>query len=115
MNQLRRGGHKSIRLGFHELAYDIKGMLALGEVATAPESIWSHFWQPLGQRLCSLGLLPFHEGIQQATLAHAHLADAAVTDSDLLHDRSGDAKVDRSRQPMLRVYCSLRSCHGCYG
>ena len=35
MNLLRRGGYRSIRRGFRELAYDIKGMLALGGVATA--------------------------------------------------------------------------------
>jgi predicted transposase YbfD/YdcC len=33
MNLLRRGGYRSIRQGFRELAYDIKGMLALGGVA----------------------------------------------------------------------------------
>jgi predicted transposase YbfD/YdcC len=35
MNLLRRGGYRSIRQGFRELAYDIKGMLALGGVTTA--------------------------------------------------------------------------------
>lgn len=30
------GGHRSIRMGLRELAYDIKGMLALGGV-TMPE------------------------------------------------------------------------------
>ena len=35
MNLLRRGGYRSIRQGFRELAYDIKAMLALGGVATA--------------------------------------------------------------------------------
>ena len=35
MNLLRRGGYRSIRQGLRELAYDIKGMLALGGVATA--------------------------------------------------------------------------------
>jgi len=30
MNLLRRGGYRSIRQGFRELAYDIKGILALG-------------------------------------------------------------------------------------
>jgi len=43
MNLLRRGGYRSIRQGFWELAYDIKGMLALGGVATAPETTRSHF------------------------------------------------------------------------
>ena len=35
MNLLRRGGYRSIRQGFRELAYDIKEMLALGDVAIA--------------------------------------------------------------------------------
>ena len=35
MNLLRRGGYRSIRQGFRELAYDIKGMLALGGVRLA--------------------------------------------------------------------------------
>jgi predicted transposase YbfD/YdcC len=35
MNLLRRGGYRSIRQGFRELAYDITGMLALGGVRTA--------------------------------------------------------------------------------
>ncbi len=35
MNLLRLGGYRSIRQGFRELAYDIKGMLALGGVTTA--------------------------------------------------------------------------------
>ena len=35
MNLLRLGGYRSIRQGFRELAYDIKGLLALGGVATA--------------------------------------------------------------------------------
>jgi predicted transposase YbfD/YdcC len=35
MNLLRRGGYRSVRQGLRELAYDIKGMLALGGVATA--------------------------------------------------------------------------------
>jgi hypothetical protein len=30
VNLLRCIGYRSIRQGFHELAYDIKGMLALG-------------------------------------------------------------------------------------
>ena len=34
MNLLRRGGYRSIRQGLRELANDIKGMLALGGVAT---------------------------------------------------------------------------------
>ena len=33
MNLLRRGGYHSIRQGLRELAYDIKGMLALGGVS----------------------------------------------------------------------------------
>ena len=35
MNLLRRGGYRSIRQGFRDLAYDIKGMLALGGVTAA--------------------------------------------------------------------------------
>ena len=35
MNLLRLGGYRSIRHGLRELAYDIKGMLALGGVTTA--------------------------------------------------------------------------------
>ncbi|MCP9889243.1 transposase [Cyanobium sp. ATX 6A2] len=35
MNLLRRGGYRSIRKGFRELAYDIKGILAPGGVTTA--------------------------------------------------------------------------------
>ncbi len=35
MNLLRRGGHRSVRKGFRELAYDIKGILALGGVQLA--------------------------------------------------------------------------------
>ena len=35
MNLLRRGGYRSIRQGLRELAYDIKGMLALGGVTMA--------------------------------------------------------------------------------
>ncbi len=38
MNLLRRGGYRSIRQGFRELAYDIKGILALGDV-TAPQDM----------------------------------------------------------------------------
>jgi hypothetical protein len=38
MNLLRRGGYRSIREGFRELAYDIKGMLALGGVATTADT-----------------------------------------------------------------------------
>jgi predicted transposase YbfD/YdcC len=36
MNLLRQGGYRSIRQGLRELAYDIKGMLALGGVTTTP-------------------------------------------------------------------------------
>jgi hypothetical protein len=36
MNLLPRGGYRSIRQGFRELAYNIEGMLALGGVAMAP-------------------------------------------------------------------------------
>jgi predicted transposase YbfD/YdcC len=35
MNLLRRGGYRSIRHGLRELAYDIKGILALGGVTIA--------------------------------------------------------------------------------
>ena len=35
MNLMRRGCYRSIRQGLRELAYDIKGMLALGGVASA--------------------------------------------------------------------------------
>ena len=35
MNLLRCGGYRSIRQGFRELAYDIQGMLALGDVTMA--------------------------------------------------------------------------------
>lgn len=42
MTLLRRGGYRSIRQVFRELAYDIKGMLALGGVATASSTAWSH-------------------------------------------------------------------------
>ncbi len=38
MNLLRRGGYRSIRQGLRELAYDIKGMLALGGVAATQPS-----------------------------------------------------------------------------
>ena len=34
MNLLRRDGYRSIRQGLGELAYDIKGMLALGGVSS---------------------------------------------------------------------------------
>ena len=34
MNLLRRGGYRSNHQGLRELAYDIKGMLALGGVAS---------------------------------------------------------------------------------
>jgi predicted transposase YbfD/YdcC len=36
MNRLRRGGYRSIRQNLRELAYEIKGMLALGGMATEP-------------------------------------------------------------------------------
>lgn len=36
MNLLRLRGYRSIRQGLRELAYDIRGMLALGGVATPP-------------------------------------------------------------------------------
>ena len=36
MNLLRRGGYRSIRQGLRDLAYDIKGMLALGGMAMEP-------------------------------------------------------------------------------
>jgi predicted transposase YbfD/YdcC len=39
MNLLRRGGYRSIRQGIRELAYDIKGMLALGGVTAAAGTI----------------------------------------------------------------------------
>ena len=35
MNLLRSGGYRSIRRGLRKLAYDIKGMLALGGVEIA--------------------------------------------------------------------------------
>jgi hypothetical protein len=35
MNLLRRGCYRSIRQGLWELAYDIKGLMALGGVTTA--------------------------------------------------------------------------------
>jgi predicted transposase YbfD/YdcC len=37
MNLLRRGGYRSIRQGFRELAYDIEGILTLGGVAAVPQ------------------------------------------------------------------------------
>ena len=43
MNLLRRGGYRSIRQGFRELAYDVKRMLALGGVATTADTAWLHF------------------------------------------------------------------------
>ena len=43
MNLMRRGGYRSIRQGFRELAYDIQGTLALGGVHTATSSAGSHF------------------------------------------------------------------------
>lgn len=39
MNLLRRGGYRSIRQGLRELAYDIKGMLALGGVAPLQDNL----------------------------------------------------------------------------
>jgi len=39
MNLLRRGGYRSIRRGLRELAYDIRGMLALGGVQLAGERL----------------------------------------------------------------------------
>ena len=36
MNLLRSGGCRSIRQGLRELAYDIKGILALGGMAAEP-------------------------------------------------------------------------------
>ena len=42
MNLLRRGGYRSIRQGLRELAYDIKGMLALGGVTTVNAMTRSH-------------------------------------------------------------------------
>ena len=38
MNLLRRAGYCSIRQGLRELAYDIKGVLGLGGVATTQTS-----------------------------------------------------------------------------
>ncbi len=38
MNPLRRAGYRSIRQGLRELAYDIKGILALGGVVTRTSS-----------------------------------------------------------------------------
>jgi hypothetical protein len=38
MNLLRRGGYRSIRQGLRELAYDIKGILALGGVTPLEET-----------------------------------------------------------------------------
>jgi hypothetical protein len=32
-NLLRRAGYRSIRQGFQEVAYDIRGMLALGDAS----------------------------------------------------------------------------------
>jgi hypothetical protein len=39
MNLLRRGGYRSIRRSIRELAYDIKGMLALGGIQLADNRI----------------------------------------------------------------------------
>ncbi len=38
MHLLRQGGYRSIRQGLRELAYDIKGMLALGGVTTTGDT-----------------------------------------------------------------------------
>jgi predicted transposase YbfD/YdcC len=46
MNLLRRGGYRSIRQGLRELAYDIKGMLALGGVTTPAPRLDRTFRQP---------------------------------------------------------------------
>ena len=43
MNLLRGCGYRSNRQGLRELAYDIKGMLALGGVTTASAMALSHF------------------------------------------------------------------------
>ena len=43
MNLLRRAGYRSIRQGLRELAYDIKGMLALGGVAAPASTSQAHF------------------------------------------------------------------------
>ena len=46
MNLLRRGGYRSIRQGFRELAYDIQGMLALGCVTMTERNLNQTFRQP---------------------------------------------------------------------
>ncbi len=38
MQLLRQGGYRSLRLGLRELAYAIKGMLALGGVTTTGDT-----------------------------------------------------------------------------
>jgi hypothetical protein len=43
MSLLRGGGYRSIRQGFEKFAYELKGMLALGDVTTAFCRTWSHF------------------------------------------------------------------------
>lgn len=45
MNLLRRGGYRSIRQGFRELAYDIQGMLALGGVTMTERNLDQTFRQ----------------------------------------------------------------------
>jgi len=50
MNLLRRGGYRSIRQGIRELAYDIKGMLALGGVTTAAATTWPYVLAALPRR-----------------------------------------------------------------
>jgi hypothetical protein len=47
MNLLRRAGYRSIRQGFRELAYDIQGMLALGDVAVPAGGTRKNFWAAL--------------------------------------------------------------------
>ncbi len=39
MNLLRRGGYRSIRQALREVAYNLKGTLALGRVAIGPGMI----------------------------------------------------------------------------
>ena len=38
INLLRRGGYRPIHKGFRELAYDIRGILALGGMAIANDT-----------------------------------------------------------------------------
>ena len=47
MNLLRRAGYRSIRQSFRELAYDIRGMLALGDVAVLAGGTRKNFWAAL--------------------------------------------------------------------